>query len=250
MRMGSAGMGWGILRSLVIYLRPGRQKGLRRLYAPFVHPGDLVFDIGAHVGDRSRAFLRLGARVIAVEPQPQLRPWLERTLRGDPRAQILPQAVGAEVGRAQLAISRRNPTVSSLSESWRTRLPEVHPGFRGVRWEEQVEVEVTTLDVLIAQFGVPAFCKIDVEGYEGEVLKGLSYPIPALSFEFIAGGLDLAADCIERLEAIGPYEFNAIPGEQRRFYHPSWISGAEMRSWLLFGAERLSSGDLYARRIG
>jgi FkbM family methyltransferase len=247
MRARSAGLGWGILRSLVIYLRPGRQRGLQRLYAPFVKSGDLVFDIGAHVGDRSRAFLGLGARVVAVEPQPQLHPWLARTLGGNPRAQILPEAVGAQPGRAELAISRRNPTVSTLSEAWRSRLPEVHPGFRGVRWEDRVEVEVTTLDRMIERFGVPAFCKIDVEGYEEEVLKGLSQEIPALSFEFVAGGLDLASACVQRLEAIGGYEFNSIPGEKRRFHHPAWISGVAMRAWLSEGAEGFSSGDLYAR---
>ena len=43
-----------------------------RLYGQFVRPGDLVFDVGAHVGDRIAAFRRLGARVVAVEPQPAL----------------------------------------------------------------------------------------------------------------------------------------------------------------------------------
>ena len=43
-----------------------------RLYGHFVRPGDLVFDIGAHVGDRVASFRRLGARVVAVEPQPAM----------------------------------------------------------------------------------------------------------------------------------------------------------------------------------
>ena len=46
----------GLARSLFVYWRPGRQRGLRRLYAPFVCAGDLVFDVGAHLGDRSAAF--------------------------------------------------------------------------------------------------------------------------------------------------------------------------------------------------
>ncbi|GGY73422.1 FkbM family methyltransferase [Marinobacter zhanjiangensis] len=239
--------GLGLLRSLVIYRRPGRQRSLRRLYREFIRPGDLVFDIGAHLGDRSSAFAALGARVVALEPQPRLLRWLRRLTRHQPGVVCLPLAVGRAPGSAELALSRRNPTVASLDSRWREQLHKTTAGFRHVRWEDSITVTVTTLDDLIRQYGRPGFCKIDVEGFEVEVLAGLSQPLPALSFEFINGTLEQALRCLEELERLGHYEFNVIAGEQRRFIWPSWQDTESIRQWLVAGADGIASGDIYAR---
>lgn len=237
----------GIARSLILYWRPGRQRGLRRLYAPFVGPGDLVFDIGAHVGDRSAAFADLGARVVALEPQPQLLPWLRRLAAGRNRITVRPQAIGSEAGKAQLSISSRTPTVSTLAARWREELPAANPGFRSVRWDRIHEVRVTTLDELITEFGVPKFCKLDVEGSELEALEGLSHPIGALSVEFIRGGLDLSVACVRRLEELGRYEYNVVGGEGRALHFGAWVSPERVVEWLEHGAEGFRCGDVYAR---
>ena len=237
----------GLLRSLVVYWRPGRQRALKRLYRPLVKPGDLVFDIGAHLGDRTAAFVALGARVVALEPQPAVRRWLERIVGRREGVTVSGEAVGRAVGTARLAVSRRTPTLSTLADDWRAKLPEANPTFRNVRWEETVEVPVTTLDALIERYGVPRFCKIDVEGYEAEVLAGLSEPVPGLSVEFVSGGLEVAVACVRRLEALGSYEFNAITGERRSFMFDGWQTGESMARWLGDGAGGASSGDVYAR---
>jgi FkbM family methyltransferase len=236
----------GLLRSLVVYWRPGRQRGLRRLYGSLVHEGDLVFDVGAHLGDRSAAFAALGARVVALEPQPRIARWLQRIVGRNERIVVREAAVGARVGRERLAISRRTPTVSTLSESWRGRAARANPGFRAVRWEESLEVPVVTLDSLIESYGVPSFCKIDVEGYETEVLAGLSQPLAGLSVEFVAGHLDAAAACVRRLRELGPYRFNVVIGEKRDFAFAAWRSAEEMLAWVEAGAAGASSGDIYA----
>jgi len=237
----------GLVRSFLVYWRPGRQRALRELYAPFVREGDLVFDVGAHLGDRAVAFAALGARVIALEPQPRIARWLRRIVAGKDRIVVRGEAVGAAPGRGRLAVSRAHPTVSSMSESWRDAVTRANPGFRGVRWEDSVEVTVVTLDELIASYGTPRFCKIDVEGYEAEVLAGLSHPLAALSVEFVAGQLDVVAACVRRLQALGPYSFNAVLGERRRFEHAEWKSASAMLEWLASGAVGGSSGDVYAR---
>ncbi|MEX2047660.1 MAG: FkbM family methyltransferase [Chloroflexota bacterium] len=237
----------GLVRSLVVYWRPGRQRGLRRLYAPFVGEGDVVFDIGAHLGDRAAAFASLGARVVALEPQPRVALWLRRLVGRNPRIEVRAEAVGAQAGRARLAISRRNPTLSSMSESWREGVVHANPGFRDVTWERSVEVPVVTLDQLIESYGAPSFCKIDVEGYEAEVLAGLSQPLAALSFEFVAGGLETASTCVRRLAELGTYRFNTVLGEGRSFALPRWVTSGEMLAWLAAGAGGASSGDVYAR---
>lgn len=237
----------GLLRSLVVYWRPGRQRGLRSLYAPFVGAGDLVFDVGAHVGDRTRAFLDLGARVVALEPQPGPAAILERVVGGREGLSLLRSAVGPEAGRARLAVSRANPTVSTLAHDWRKRIGTANEGFRSVDWDDAVEVEVTTLDRLIAEHGRPAFVKIDVEGFEAEVLAGLSTPVAALSVEFVAGTLDVTLACVDRLASLGRYEYIAYAGESRAPIREGWRDEAETRRWLAAGAGGHPSGDLYAR---
>ena len=102
----------GLLRSLLVYWRPGRQRGLRRLYSELVREGDLVFDVGAHLGDRSVAFAELGARVIAFEPQPRIARWLRRIVRNNARITIRSEAVGREPGTARLG--PRSTAISTL----------------------------------------------------------------------------------------------------------------------------------------
>ncbi|MBT8489353.1 MAG: FkbM family methyltransferase [Gemmatimonadetes bacterium] len=238
----------GIVRSLVIYWRPGRQKALRQLYAPFIVPGELVFDVGAHVGDRTAAFADLGARVVALEPNPALLPWLRRFAGRRRDVTIVDEAVGAEEGRARLALSEATPTLSTMASEWRERIVRDNPTFRGARWDRSVEVVVTTLDHLIGRFGEPSFCKIDVEGHEAAVLEGLSRPLAAVSFEFVAGTTDVAVACVRRLEALGDYDFNVVAGEGRDFVHEEWMDADEVEGWLDAGAGGVSSGDVYARR--
>ncbi len=237
----------GIVRSLVIYRRPGRQRRLRRMYASLVRPGDLVFDIGAHLGDRTRAFASLGAQVVALEPQPQLLAWLRRGPGRLDRVRVRHEAVGGRSGLATLYLSRAHPTVSTLSSHWVTRLSETNDSFRSVRWEDRISVRQITLDELIAEHGRPDFCKIDVEGFELEVLRGLSIPIPALSLEFVAGALDIPHACLQRLTALGDYEYNVVAGEQRHFRFDPWQDAPTLLAWLEQHAARVGSGDLYAR---
>ncbi|WP_081139070.1 FkbM family methyltransferase [Halomonas sp. BC2] len=237
----------GMARSLFIYWRPGRQRSLQRLYRPFIAPGDIAFDVGAHLGDRSAAFQALGARVIALEPQPALAKWFQRLLKR-PDITLLPLAVGPRLGVAEIAISEGNPTLSTLANDWRHQVGERNPGFHHVRWEQTLQVDMTTLDALIERYGTPRFIKIDVEGFEAEVLQGLHHPVAALSVEFVAGMLEVSHACLEEIQRLGEYRFNAIAGERRRFLFEQWLTPEAMQQWLAQGAGQLASGDIYACR--
>jgi FkbM family methyltransferase len=237
----------GFARSLAIYYGlPWRARALRRHYAAFLGPGDLAFDVGAHVGNHARCFAGLGARVIAIEPQPAFAAWLRRLFRARPQVTVLECALAAAPGVVELYGSPRTPTVATASRRW---MEEVRRsgGFEQVHWTDAVEVPATTLDALIGRHGVPRFCKIDVEGYEAEVLRGLSQPIPALSFEYVPAAVDVARRAAGLLAHLGRYRFNLTIGERRRFLWPEWRPLAALDSWLAARAVHERSGDVYAR---
>lgn len=238
---------YGLGRSLWMYYgQPWRAAAFRHFYGQFVAPGALCFDIGAHVGNRSLAWSRLGARVVAVEPQPDFVRFLRWLFRGNQRVTVIPQAIAAAPGTVTLFVSPRTPTVTTGSARFIDDATKV-PSFAWVRWDERVEVPATTLDQLIAAHGVPAFVKIDVEGMEHEVLAGLSQPLPAVSFEFVPSALGSALASLDRLEALGAYRYNVSLGESLAFDLPEWVEAAAMRAWLRDRDPAGNSGDVYAR---
>lgn len=238
----------GLWRSIAIYYgNPLKLRRMQRFYAQFVQPGALCFDVGAHVGNRLLAWSRLGARVVAIEPQPACLALLQRWYGRSPSITIVGEAVGAAPGTLPLFVSEANPTVSTLSRDWIDAVQQ-SDSFARVRWESAVSVPVTTLDALIERYGEPAFCKIDIEGYEAEALQGLSRPLAALSFEYVAVARDAAAACIERLRALGEYRYNWSRGESHRWESAVWLDTDAALAMVRRLQPADGSGDLYARR--
>jgi FkbM family methyltransferase len=237
----------GLVRSVTIYHAiPLRQGRLRRLYGQFVSSGNLVFDLGAHAGNRTRAFASLGCRVVAVEPQPDFAQLLRVLFARSSLVQVIQAAVREINGRLTLAVSERTPTVTTLEASWReARSREL--GFAGVEWNRRMEIEVTTLDTLIDRFGVPAFIKMDVEGSEPRVLAGLSRPVAALSFEYLPTALGGTHECLTRLDALGAYLYNWSVGESYRLVSERWLTAAEVLAALETPSAQRRAGDIYAR---
>ncbi len=116
-----------------------------------------------------------------------------------------------------------------------------------MRWGSPLEVPVTTLDALIERHGLPRFCKLDVEGFEAEVLRGLSQPIPLLSFEYVPAAIEVACEAVALLAALGPYRFNLAVGERRTFRWPAWRQRSTIEDWLRRRPTDDRSGDVYAR---
>jgi FkbM family methyltransferase len=234
----------GFLRSFVIYHNPVNTRPIRKLYQGLLSKGDLAFDVGAHVGTRARAMRAAGARVVALEPQAPFSTYLRWTLPRDIR--FIPAAAGRTEAVAQMAVSSRHPTVSSLKTDF-VAAASTAPGFEMVKWDRVQDVQVTTLDALIAQEGVPRYIKIDVEGFELDVLAGLSQPVQMISVEYLPGMPDLTLAVIDRLLELGPYQFNPVRGEEGDFLWPQWGDADQARAWLQSLSAHDKSGDLYAR---
>lgn len=237
----------GLLRSTLMYYGlPWRRRRLARFYSQFITAGDTAFDVGAHVGNRIQAWRDIGATVVAYEPQPTCMRLLQAWYAKDPDVTLSSSALGSASGEEVLHVSARTPTVTTMSQSWQKEVQQAD-SFADVAWEQQVLVSVSTLDEQIARYGIPAFCKIDVEGYEVEVLRGLSQPIPVLSIEFIPATPSATLACIERLGQLGTYQFNWSIGESHHLQSDVWLHPEQVS----LAIERMSingpSGDLYAR---
>jgi len=233
-------------RSLEVYYGdPAREAAMDRLYGRFIRPGDLAFDIGAHVGDRIASFRRLGARVVALEPQPDCARVIRALHGADRDVELVEAACGARAGRLTLHVNSANPTVSTASPAF-VRAAAGARGWEGQSWDRAIEVAVTTLDTLIAAHGVPAFAKIDVEGLEYEVLLGLGQPLAALSFEFTTLQRDVARNCLSRLAALGDYLFNLSLGERHALEFERWLTAEEVGPHLASLPHEANSGDVYA----
>lgn len=238
----------GLVRSLVIYrCQPWRVSGLRRFMRELVEPGALAFDIGAHAGNRSLALAKVGARVVALEPQPIFLALLKR-IAADHPVEVRGEAVGRTAGSARLRISRLHPTLSSIVPDWPGRIGSAS-GFKSVAWDDEIAVPVITMDMLIGEYGRPDFVKIDVEGGEADILEGLSQAVPLVSFEYLPAAMDIAGRCLDRLSQLGRYECNLVVGERQHFEMRDWMPLAAFRERLVAESMAGLSGDVYARLL-
>jgi len=216
--------------------------GPKRFYGQFVERDSLVFDIGANTGDYVRSFLSLGAgKVIAVEPTPHLVDKL-RCIR-DKRLTVIPCAVGKEPGILQLHISNFD-TLNSISEGWINKVADEVNG-KLPQWIQTVNVEAVTLDSLIARYGRPDFIKIDVEGYELEVLQGLTEAPKYLAFEFHSETIDTSLRCLRQPCFSKQARFNYIIGEpygRAALALPGWVTAEQMNE---IAGTKLAAGRIF-----
>ncbi len=240
---------WRRSRDASLERRPeaaGQRQIMASFYGSFVRPGDLCFDVGANTGNRTTVLLDLGARVICVEPQPACVKKLKKIFGKNPAVTIVETALGEKEGQGELAICEQEPTISTMSTRWRQE-----GRFSGTHaWMPTVPVAVTTLDSLITHYGRPAFCKIDVEGFELAVLRGLSRPIPFISFEFTREFFMDARGCLEHLASLGPVAFNVSLGESMSLLWQDWVDKETLCENIEAQGDALLWGDIYAKFIG
>lgn len=231
----------------------GRKKKLHRrlkarvsFYSKFIRSGDLCIDVGANIGNRTEAFLKLGARVIAVEPQRECIAILNEKFGWNENVVIVPKVLADTVGQAEIYAGTAS-TLTSMSKEWINAVKK-SGRFAEHNWNKTHIVETTTLDILIQEYGKPVFCKIDVEGFEYNVLKGLSEPVSMISFEFTPESMDSTLNCIKYLSSLGMKKFNYSQAELMCFTLPDWKDAAEISEFLTKSPGDTSVfGDVYAK---
>lgn len=206
-----------------------------------VGEGDVVFDVGSNLGIKAESFLKKGALVICIEPQPNCVKILREKFSSEPRVTIVPKGVAAAPGTMKIQVCSEAPTISTFAEDWKKGR------FANYKWDSEADVEMTTLDALVAEFGIPRYCKIDVEGFEKEVLSGLSQELGFISFEYTKEFPQNAARCIELLESVGYRAFNLTVGEDPSWALPKWDRGAAVLKFLNDSPDPLLWGDIWVK---
>jgi len=251
-------LGTSVLEYIEFYIPSKKRSEIDRkrkqFYSNFLTSKDLFFDIGANYGNRIKPILKLGASVVAVEPQQECVNFLKKVYGR--RISIVPKGAGSSDGQETFFISNAS-TLSSFSKKW-IKLAQTSGRFNEYSWDKKETIEMTTLDKLIQDFGLPQFIKIDVEGYELEVLKGLTKPINFISFEYaVPEQLIELEDCLLRLDEIyeGHIDCNYSIGESMELFLSEWISVKEFIIIMKSNDfEKTSFGDIYvkfnSKRVG
>jgi len=221
------------------------QSNYINFYSNFIDKGDLCFDIGANVGRRTKVFLKLGAKVIAVEPQEHCIKVLRKKYEKNNNVILVKKAIGEEEGHAEMMLCDSH-SLSSLSKNWIESV-KGSGRYSQCTWNKTEVVPIITLDSMISQYGKPSFIKIDVEGYEYEVLKGLSQPIRTICFEFTPEFIESTIKCVKYLSNIGSPQFNyCTEDKQTTFVFSKWCTPEEMGE-VLSSSSNKTVGDIYAK---
>lgn len=221
-------------------------EAMKRLYGQFVRPGDLVFNVGANIGTRTQIFVDLGAEVVALEPQPNVAYVLRKRYmdEDEQRVYVIEAAAGPEAGTVKLMLCTDNQ-LATCAPGWAESLADRWPMEK---WQEAIDVQQVTLDSLIPIYGIPDFIKIDVEGYEREVIKGLSQRVDWLCFEATIPYVDPAIECVTDLnERLHFTWFNYLIQERMELVLDNWVTAKKMQEILRSLPASTFYVDVFAR---
>jgi FkbM family methyltransferase len=217
----------------------------KNFYKQFVKQGDVTFDVGANVGNRISPMLELGANVIAIEPQEYCKQVLMAKFGN--KIQLEPFGLGEKEEVKEFFISNAS-TISSFSKDWIESVKQDR--FKEYTWNKVQKVQMTTLDNLIKKHGRPVFIKIDVEGYEPEVLKGLHQAVPCISYEYTTPEqTSKAIECLEHIASLSKHVVcNYSEGESMELSLSEWVSKEKMLE--IINSESFINtgfGDIYVK---
>ena len=216
---------------------------MKSFFRPFVNKGDLIFDVGADGGRFTTNFFNMGAKVISIEPQKKSFKKLHERFSKSKKVILECKALGEKSGYETIYICEDAANITTLSDKWRTK-GRFSEKFE---WKKTENIKISTLDQLINQYGLPKFCKIDVEGYEFNVLKGLTMKIPIISIEYTKEFLNDAEKCLNHLKSLGKLRLNYISREDFSFKLAKWTNQKKLLEILNQEPDDLAWGDIYIK---
>ena len=221
------------------------QMTLRPLSLATLIPKDgIIFDVGAHVGAKTETYLKLEPKlIVAIEPQPLCIQELNKKFAENPHVQIVPYCLDDHPGSIEINICSDAPTISTCADHWK------EGRFSNYIWDKKETVEATTLDHLVYLYGAPDYCKIDVEGFEYSVIKGLTRPIPLLSIEFTREFFEETKKALYYLNDLGMTEFNFTIAEAPSLYLPTFTDMETLIQTISTIPGKLLWGDIYAKQV-
>lgn len=219
----------------------------------FKFGNSLCFDVGANIGNRTNMFLNIGYnKVLSIEPQKECLSILHSRFDRNNKVIIINKGLSNEIGFSKIYISNAH-AISSMDIEFITEVKKDR--FKNYNWNDSYYIQTTTLDNLILEHGLPDFIKIDVEGFELNVLNGLSKPVKYISFEYTPELHEKSMMCIDSLESIcKKYVYNFSLGESLEFSFSNWIDKNALDNWLKENIKNkkdqnnnLLFGDIYSK---
>ena len=208
----------------------------------FLNTNDLFFDVGAHLGEKSKELIKNNINVVMIEPQPECLKQLKKLYSENKFVTIVPMGLGKSQQKMEMSINSKQPVISTFAEHWKTGR------FSDSKWDKKITVNITTLDELIKKFGNPKYIKIDVEGFEHEVILGLTKKSGIISFEFTSEFIKDAFKSVDYLISLGYLDFNYSLGERRKFF-TQWTTANSIKEDIKNNIKKdnLLWGDLYCK---
>lgn len=201
----------------------------------------LLFDIGANRGDAVAAGLNKGYRVVGIEAAPKIFNALESNFKGHSDVRLLRFAIAAQDFKTIKFYECIEDGLSTLNKNWLTA--ESMP-YKGKQFWE-IEVPTITVDTLVKLYGKPDLIKIDVEGAEWEVFKGMSKNYGTLTFEWTNVTISEHQSQIKYLNSLGYTEvapqFIVDHLEEPKEWFP--IKDFHLCDWVTSNKDAWESGD-------
>lgn len=234
-----------MINRIITFLRtPFKFLENKKFYNQFIGKNKLFFDIGANIGFKTKVFRSLGINVVAVEPQENCFAILTNKFIEDNKVKLVNKGISNQRGEMKIKISSSSSLISTFSDKW-----QKDGRFNNFSYDKEQMVKVITFDDLVNEYGVPDFVKIDVEGYEYEVISGLNKKIPCLSFEFTSEFFTDSIKILEHLEKLGFTQFNYGDGEKMKLIFDNWLNKNEFVNYIINQIKENPNlwGDVYAK---
>jgi FkbM family methyltransferase len=212
-----------------------------------IKKNDLIFDVGCNMGNKSQEFLKFDTKIVGFEPQPKCVNMLNNIFANN--SSIIIEPIGLDFFKGKSFIyEATHHTISSMSLDFINKVKEER--FTDCNWGKKIEIQVDTLDNMILKYGTPNYIKIDVEGYELNVLKGLSSSIENISIEFTPELCQNSIDCINYIETInGNCKYNYGYCNNNYFKYENWVNKEEIISYLKSVKDyKFEFGDIYIKK--